>query len=309
MVALVAGLLPAPPARAQEKVTLRLNLKPGQTYTLSQTTHQEINQTIGGNPQTMKQAFTFTYSFKPSKVDPDGTIHGTYKHDAITVKMQGPGGQVDYDSSRDKEPPTNPMAKPFAALVGKELQVVMTPRGEVKELKGADEILAAVLESMGDLPEQVRATAKQQMESQFGEAAMKESFEQMTAIYPKDPVAVGESWDVEHRVTAGMPMVINTTYTLKSLDGGRATLDFKGTAKTDPDAPAGIVPGAKFSLEGTQTGSLALDQATGWIASGTLKQAMDGKMSVDVGGQQVEVPMQIKSDATIGGPNASGEKK
>ena len=299
IVALVAGFAAAP-AAAQEKATLRLNLKPGQTYVTSSTTKQQITQTIAGNAQEMSQTFTFTYSFKPSKVEADGTIRGTYKYDAVAVKMQSPAGPVEYDSARDKAAPANPMAKPFAALVGKELQVAMTPRGEIKEVKGADKILAAVLESMGDLPAPVREMAKGQMEAQFGEAALKENFEQMTAIYPEKPVAVGESWDTEQKITAGMPMTVNTKYTLKSLSGGKATLDVSATMKTDPDAPSGILPGAKFGLEGTQTGSLVVDQATGWIESGAIKQSMDGKMSMDVGGQQMEIPMKIKSDATIG---------
>ena len=302
IIALAAGLLPAVPAGAQEKVTLRLNLKAGQSYAISTTTRQQITQTIAGNAQTLNQTLTFTYSLKPSKVDADGTIHGAYTCDAVAVKMATSAGQVDYDSSRDKAEAVNPMAKPYAAVVGTAVQITITPLGEVKELTGADKVVAAAAEAAAALP-------REQMEAQFGEKAQREGIEQLTRIYPVGPVAVGDSWEVEQKMTAAIAGTSRSTYTLKSLTGGKATLDVKGTATTEADAPTAIVPGGKFDLKGTQTGSLVLDQSTGWIASGSVTSSTEGKLALDVGGQQMEIPMKIKSDITVGRAKAPPAKK
>lgn len=250
-----------------------------------------------------------TFTLKPSKVEPDGTIHGRYTYDAVRLKMDAPGMVVDYDSTNavDGAVPNNPMAQTFAALVGQSLDVVMTPEGRVTDLKGADRLMEAVVNSV-QLPPGARAGLEQQMKSQFGDEALKRQFEQMTAIYPAEPVGVGDAWDVEQRINMGFPMTLKTTYTLKSLSGGKATADLKGTIRTgaaaaaaDGEAPEGDAAAPDPNqpapeLSGTQTGTLVIDQATGWLTSGTGKQDIKGNLTVNAGGQKLVIPMTIKTD-------------
>lgn len=295
------------PAHGQEKTKLRLNLKAGQSYTIAMTMDQKITQTVAGNAQNIAQTIGMTFTLKPSKLDPDGTIHGTYTYDAVRVKMNAPGMVVDYDSATavDGAVPNNPMAQTFAALVGQSLEVVMTPDGRVTDLKGADRLMEAVVNSV-QLPPGARAGLEQQIKSQFGDEALKRQFEQMTAIYPEKPVGVGDAWTVEQRMNMGFPMVLKTAYTLKSLSGGKATADVEGTIETgaaaaaDGEAAEGDAapaPGQPATeLSGTQAGTLVIDQATGWLTSGTMKQDIKGKVTVNAGGQKIEIPMTIKSD-------------
>ena len=299
-VALAAAF--ATPARAQEKATLRLRLKQGQPYSITMTADQKIAQTINGNPQNTTQTMGVTFTLLPSKVEPDGTIHGTYTYDAVRVKMNGPGGAVDYDSAKGGEAPTHPMARVFAALVGQKLDVVMAPDGRVTDLKGGDRLVEAIAKAV-EIPEAARAGFEQQMKAQFGEDALKRNFEQMTAIYPKEPVAVGDTWEAEQRLSLGMPMTVKSTYSLKSLAGGKATVDVRGTMQTDPEAAGGL-PNATFDLKGTQNGTMAIDQATGWILSANLEQDIGGSFTVNAAGQELDVPMTIKSTTTLEAPEA-----
>lgn len=288
-------------ALAAEKTTLRLRLKAGESYTIAMTADQKITQTVGGAVQNIAQTIGTTYTFKTAAVDPDGTIHGTFTYDAVRCKMDGPGMVIDYDSSKvapGAAAPVNPMAKTFAALVGQTLDVVMTPEGRVTELKGADRIMAAVIKAMA-LPEAARAAVEQQLKTQFGDEALKKTFEQITAIYPKDPVELGDTWDAEQHISMGFPMILKTTWTLKSLTGGKATIGAEGTIETGPPAAGAAAPAPgtpTLKLKGTQKGTLLLDQATGWLTSGNIAQAIEGSISVNAGGQELVIPMTIKSD-------------
>jgi hypothetical protein len=295
LVLFVAGPLPA--ARGEEKVLLRLNLEAGQSYTLSWTSRQDMTVTIDGQQQRTSQTLGLTFTLKATKVEADGTIHGTFTYDSVRLASRHPAGDVDYDSADPAAPaPTDPMAKAMAALVGQTLDVVLTPRGAVKDLRGGDKLVRRMLKAM-DLPEAERPAAERQMRAMFGDAALKQNLQRLTEVYPPGPVKVGDTWEVVKEVDAGMPMTVRNTYTLKSLDGGKATLDVKGVTKTNPDVRGPLQ--TRFALEGTQSGSLVLDQETGWFSSGHLTTSLDGQVTSDEDGQKVAVPMKIRSELAI----------
>jgi len=56
-----------------------------------------------------------------------------------------------------------------------------------------------------------------------------------------------------------------------------------------------------YKLEGTQKGTLKIDEATGWFAEGQITQEIEGEMIMTSAGEpdEVSVPMLIKSVITI----------
>jgi Family of unknown function (DUF6263) len=301
LAALLGGCLMAlttTAAAAQQKAKLRLNLKEGQGYSVAMTTEQEIIHVVEGNRQETKETTRYALTLKPVKVEPDGTIHGTYTYDAVRVNLDGALGKVDYDSGRDKAAPAGPVAKGFAALVGQKVDVVISPVGEVKRVTGSEKLVEAMLAAMGPVNAQSREMTERQLTLQFGEEALKDSFGQMSMFFPRNPVALGESWQIERKVY-GVAATLTSRYTLKSVAGGKATLDVKGTLKVDPQAAAREAPHAKLQLKGDQSGTVVLDHATGWVSSGTNRQTVEAKMVMDQGGRKLQVPMTFRWQRTF----------
>ena len=100
-----------------EKVLLRLRLEEGKVYLMRQEVEQHIVQEIQGREMALDQTLGFGFSFKITKVNPDGTMTADAKYESVKFKQKGSGLDVEYDSTKPsgRVPPT---AAGFAALVG-----------------------------------------------------------------------------------------------------------------------------------------------------------------------------------------------
>jgi len=267
-------------ARA-EKVSLRLKLAEGKTYNLKMTAQQKISQTIGGRKVDMDQTLGMGYSFAVTDVDAEGTISAKVTYDSVLFRQKGPTGTVEYDSAHPTET-VNPMAKAFAAQLGQSFTLALTPEGRITKVEGVDKLFAHVLRSM-DIPAGPQRDALEKSpKQQFGDQAMQDSMEQLTAIYPDGPVDVGDSWERKVTMAKGFPMQLENTWQLKSRKDGRATIDVKSKISSNANAdPISMGPvSLKYDFTGDQKGELVLDEATGWTVSAKTTQKLTGKVNV-----------------------------
>lgn len=278
-----------------EKIQLRLNLEEGKSYKARMVTDQQI--TVAGQKQPQSIGFGFTHHVK--EVRDDGTAVVQITYDSVQFKQQGPTGSIEYDSAN---PPANlpAMAKGFAALVGQGFTMEVTPTGKVTKIEGAGEMISNMLKQM-DMPmPSARATLEEKMKEQFGDDALREMMEQMTAIYPGEPVGIGGSWTKRMVVSKGFPIIMDNTWTLKSRQDGVAVVDVQSKVAPNPSAGPMDMGMVKIGhqLSGTQSGTLELDEATGWTLRSTLQQKLAGKMTV-TGGPQGSQTAPISIDSTI----------
>jgi len=109
---------------AQEKLDLKLNLKKGQKFGLKMVTDQKMSQTMMGQQQKMNQMTAIGMSF-------------------------GPMGVMEYDSTKPQQPGAdNPMSAMYKAMVGHSFVMKLTPKGEILEIKGIDEMIAKMIDKM-----------------------------------------------------------------------------------------------------------------------------------------------------------------
>jgi len=209
-------------------------------------------------------------------------------------------GLVKYDSENPPEK-VHPMAAGFAALAGSSFTMKMTALGRVKELAGVSEMLKKIISDLPDGP-QKKIMAKQ-FETQFGDKAIGEMMENMMAYYPDKAVGVGGRWVQTMILSKGFPMTIENTYTLKDRKNGTAILGVASTIKPNKKAEP-LKMGQMtmtYTMTGTQEGTLSMDEATGWIRAGTLKQDIAGEIKLDgIPGadQPMNLPMTVKSEIT-----------
>ena len=302
MIAIVCGLAFATTGIAAEKVDLKLDLKKGQSYPLLATIDSKVVQTMGGQQQTIDQSMAIYYTMKVTDVAADGTMDVTVTYDRVRMNMKNPAGNIEYDSDKTKPEETPMMARGFAGLVGSKLDLKITPKGKVTDVKGADELLKRMIDKM-ELQEPQKSMVETQLKQQFGPEAIRKSFEQMTAFYPEKPVAPGESWTQKVPLAMGFPILTETTYTLKEVKGDAVVIDMKGTVSTDPKQPMKMGPQQMvYDLKGEQTGTITLDKSSGWIQTGKAQQNLDGSVKLQGGGQDLEIPMKIQTDMAFGAP-------
>ncbi|NQT16348.1 MAG: hypothetical protein HQ582_26560 [Planctomycetes bacterium] len=288
-----------------EKIELRLQLKQGETYKLRMSSEQTITQTMGETKQETPQTTGFDLSHLVKEVRDDGTTVLQVTFDALRLKQKGIMGTVDYDSSNP--PPAESldgMVKGLAALVGKGFTVDLTAKGKATNVEGADQLVAALTETIEVPMPALQTVVEEQLKRQFGNEAMKEMMEQMIGVYPDGPAGPGDSWTRKVAVSRGFSAIMNDTWTLKSRQNGVAALDLQSTVEPDPDAGVLDMGLAKvtYELGGTRNGSVELDEATGWVLRSTVQQSLSGELKVEGGpeaGGGMAIPLSIEGTTRV----------
>lgn len=294
----LALALGAADAAAQgDAVRLRMRFDAGHTVTLRMTMDQQIDQTVMGQAQNVEQMTEMLYVVAVEEVDADGNAVIRWTYDELRFEQKSPVGHLTYDSS-DTAAAISPMLAGYKALVGASFWARMTSTGEVVEVWGVEPILQKMLDQMALPPGPQSQQLQQQLRNQFGDEAMKEMLTRMMAVYPSGPVTVGDSWSSRNSVTTGFPITVDATYTLRERRAGMSFVDVVATVESTPGGEGMQMGGAslKFDLSGDQTGTLEIDEASGWVVSGTVLQEFSGQVEVDAGqpaAQSMTFPISI----------------
>ncbi|HUU28119.1 MAG TPA: DUF6263 family protein [archaeon] len=300
----LALVITAPGLKAGEKIELRLRLQKGESYNLRNVLEQAVTQTIGGQKVEKVNTLRMEYRFEVEGLDPDGTASVKTTYQSCAMKMTGPdGGSIEYDSAS----PTavdNPILKIYAALVGKDFRMRITSMGHVREVTGMQAVMKQVLENL-DLPDgPQRDGIESYLKNQFGDQAIKEAMDNMLAVYPDQPVGIGDSWKRRSVISGIYPVIIENTWTLKDHREGRSVIEVNSLIKPDPEAPPMEMGPMKIKPEfsGEMTGTMELDESTGWIKSAKMDQELSGELKMEGNPQQpggMIIPTSIKTVITI----------
>jgi pentatricopeptide repeat protein len=287
-------------AGSGEKIDLKLSLEQGKTYKLRTINDVKMTQTFQGREMEMSQKMTFDFTFEVQAVDDggDATVEVTYH--SIAVEMEGPMGKVEYDSTNPTETET-PMVKGFAALAGQSYTMVISTMGEVKKVEGMKEIMDRMIESL-DLPEEQRKEAiRGQFENMFGDQAAVEMMGQMFVMFPDRPVGVGDAWSKTITMTKGMPMTVEHDWTLKERKDGIAVLADESVIKSNPDAGPMDMGPMKITMDiaGEQSGTVELDESTGWIVGGRMTYRVSGEQKIEGPAEETSQSIPLSMEATI----------
>lgn len=279
---------------AQEKVRLGLHLEAGRSYGLRMVQEQTVSQTYMGEEQEMSQKMGIAYTFDVEQLTEDGTAWVTATYRAVSFRMESPMGIAEFDSEHPSEE-GSPAAQGFGALAGQSIRMQVSAQGRILKIEGVEAVLSRMIEAFGVGDGPGRQELEERLKTQFGQEALMESFGNIMNIYPQIPVAVGESWKQQFSVSQGMPMIFENTWTLRAREGGVATLDLVSEVAPNSEAEAVEMAGMKlrYDMSGRQTGSIDLQESSGWILRGSM--ALDFQGQVEVEGADMRWPMSVKS--------------
>jgi len=180
--------------------------------------------------------------------------------------------------------------------------VTLAPDGKVTAVEGLDAMFAELLRKLELADGPTKAAVQKVLTEQFGQEAMKQNLQSMFAMYPRMPVAVGESWQSRAVVSKGFPVIIEGTYTLRSRADGVARIAVE--ASISPNEAAGPVEVGtgkmSYDLKGTETGTAEVDEATGWTRSLSTEQNVVGSLKFQgSGGADLNNPISIRQKVTL----------
>lgn len=281
--------------------TQKFILEKGKTYAFSST--QKETQTIKNNEG--KSMSGTQESIDERNVTVDNFDNGVYD---LTIHILGKtmksvvdGKTVEIDTK--KPTPKDENLKSIwtinNTLAGSKFTVKMKENGEVISVSGLNDLYAKVEKAITPMIKDAkqRKAFIEQFKQGFNEELIKQEFSEGINILPKKGVKIGESWTKTDNISPDGKIKSSTTYTLAKVENGVVEVTMKGgiPAKSDKQTHEGIT--ATISVEGTQNGSLKLDQNTGWIMNSKLNIKTTNKQTM-TDGKRTESVTQV-SDNTI----------
>jgi Family of unknown function (DUF6263) len=292
-VALFAGLSAGFSGCKSGAVDLQFNPAVGSKYRIEMTTDQNIEQEMQGQKMEVKNLSDYSMLYEINKADGDNKVM-KMTFERMKSVQKAMGREMVMDS--DKIDTTDPGSKIIGAVKGAAFEMVITKKGEVKSINGMDALMQKMINSAGgDLPAEVKAQMAEGIKAMMNDDMLKGLAEQSFKIFPDKAVKPGDSWTSKTETKSFLDMLTETTYTLKKVEKGIATLDIKSTIT--PLAKEKMVQGTKveMSVNGTQTGTMELEVATGMTLSSNIIQKIDSKMKAE----GTEIPIKVNGTTTI----------
>jgi hypothetical protein len=287
--AVLAAVFVCLPSLACAQEPLRWKFNPGDKLNYDMIQDMTIGSTggpLGAQTMTMRQEMDMTWAVEGVNEEGDAVIRQKFERMKIKMTLPPPLGAIEYDSKSGQAPqgPAAMLAPMYKAMTEAEFELTMTSRGEIKDVKIPEQVLAALRNSPG-------AAA-------MGDMATPEGFKKMISqgalVLPEEAPEQGKEWSTKVEVNNPMAgkQVIETTYR------------FEGFTEMEGKQFAKISPELKMQFEGTpqvqmnvseqdSSGEILFNADEGRLDSSNLKQNVT--IDITVGGQM----LQQKIDQTI----------
>ena len=251
-----------------KEVDLKLNLKPGQSVKLRRTQRVDLKgEGFMGISIDYKLELDYTITCK--SVEPDGTMFVEQRWDAARMEGSDRKGDIDWDSTKGRQIVPH-QAKLYSKLVGKAIELEVTPSGEVLEVWGLEVIADALLYREGIRPgnditeEEYQSYQKSKVEEL--ETTLEYGLEPVIDGYPEKPIQPGNTLDKQYTgiITDSPGTGMKLTY--KGLHKQNACFEVTTTVTGSERSPIKTNPSEEERQEKRQgKGEIEVDTQTGLI--------------------------------------------
>jgi hypothetical protein len=285
---------PVPGLRAQEP--LRWKFEPGQklAYNMVQDMTMSTSGPFGQQNVMMNQVMEMTWEVKELNDQGEAVISQKFDRMKMKMTLPPPLGVIEYDSKSEGAPagPAAMFAPMFKALSQAEFELTMTPRGEIKDVKVPEEVIAALKNSPG-------AAA-------MGDLATPDGFKKMISngalVLPENAPQPGDEWStkVELNMPGSGKQIVETTYR------------FEGMKEVDGVQYAAFRPDLKMTFEGNpqmtvkdqeSNGEILFNVEAGRLHSSSLNQKLT---MTQAAGVEAKIDQTIKVTVTPAEEAAGG---
>lgn len=294
--ALALFLLGSVSMAADDAVTLKWEFQKDKTFyeDMKTTTKQTIK--VAGMDITQNSSHTFVFSLTPKEQDSAKNWIIVQKLIAVKMDIEIGGNTTSYDST--KPDASNVLGEFFKALVDSEFKLTISPDLKVVKVEGRDDFVKKLTKATP----QMEAVLTQIL----GDEAIKQMADPAFAAIPTTPVKKGQTWTKDLSLNMGPigSFKTNNTYTYEGKDGklDKIKIDTK-LAYTPPSAQA--VAALPFKIKSATlnsknaSGAVLFDNDKHRMDSSTNKLTLEGKMTVDIGGQETALDLVQDQTTTV----------
>lgn len=246
---------------AQEKVTLRLQLKKNDSYRVTIPLDMPTRVNIKVDEEKMKSLFgdaavsdkSGEDTPKEENVDMNMAMelamifkviaveNNSYKLEAyyeyMETSAEANGEKGGYSTKEKNQQLTKEQEEEFKAVksvVGKKFNITISNTGELKEITGYDKVVSSLGKKKGG---DMFGAQESLLVQQLDESEISTTIRGIFDVLPEKPVIVGDTWTKEYNIEDEMaPYKIQTTYTLKEINADTYKIFSESTLSSDKKA-------------------------------------------------------------------------
>jgi len=269
------------------QTTLQYNLKKGEVFTIKQEALQQITQELNGKTHEITNSIEGILEFRVLEVRDDSyEIAVTFKDLHLYIYSSSEGELLDVDAS--EIPEGDIQSRIFNSMLNVPIRILLDRSGDVLKVSGGDSLVARMANASGVEDHFTLDVMKESLERDFGTEALSNSYEQMTFIYPKVKICVGDSWENEYRGKISS----SNHWTLDGLNGGHTTIHGNATVLMDLQEAT-----ASMSLKGRRKTEVSADTASGFLLAMKVESYSEGFSTIPEMGPE-SIPTTINSTIT-----------
>ena len=257
---------------AQNK--LQLNLQKGVVYSQSMQSKYTTTTTVENEHMDMEVQVSCDISYEVLEVL-DSSYHLEVWYETMSMSIKSPEVSMNFSSELEQE--NDLLSNILGAMVMEPFEVKLNKQGKVLEVKNIENLFNSALDEAGLDPID-RENIKAQLKQSFGDESLKGNIEMITAIFPKNDVAIGDKWSVKSNMKSIIEVGVTTTYELKQVTPEEYII--QGYAKTDTENNLEYIKMrdvyTNYNMSGITVSEFRINRKTGWMNSATMDQEING---------------------------------
>lgn len=279
---------------ADGKYRLVFNPKTGDKYQSTVLTDARVTATqkdkeINNNN---KNEIGLIYEILPLK-DSDRQFKITY--DKIHIVSSDGNSEQEFSSANGANA-FNPIEKALGSIIGQSIIVTLSPKGELKDVSGFNEVADKMIAGFGATDINVKKAVKEKIASFIGNGFLQETIKN-TGLLPDSGVHVGDTWSGTQEQTQILSFKASTSYVLSSVSNNIAKV-ISGSTIDNASVPKEIIgQNVDVKLDGEQNGTYEIDLGTGMVMKQKTNTSIEGEAGVL--GQKVPMRIHITKEVVL----------
>ncbi len=293
---LICATLPALSAN------FNLNLKKGNRFITTISSNQAVIRDIDGQQTQVDISTEMALSFEVAGSDETSYIV-TMRYTHVSLSSRGAGWGYTYNSnpSADTGSSTSKEMNIFyQSLLDQPIKLTLDRQtGTIKTMSGWDTLITLMSNKLKQGTEENRRELADMLVSSIKNGLVNGGPNSLFPPLTGKEIRKGNQWVVQDSLPVLSGLTLRTTYNVTDIFLGSARLSissFLSTASTAAPIQTGTTK-IQYQLNGTQKGTLTVDEKTGWITEAHLNQDLQGTLAmIDMG---ITVPIKLSGQTTV----------
>jgi len=288
-----------------QALVIKLNPELNKTYRFKTLSNQILTQTMGNNEINTYINTIYNTSLKIIEKTNDFFVCEV-KFDSMWVSTRNFAMSVEINSNNPGNIKSSNISDVLSAIIHKycntPLFLKINDKGIILEIINFNVFKNIILKDIDSINQSIQPQVKMQVLNMVDEKQIKNNIEPIFSYIPEKQINnKNESWKkVLNTENNGIKLTSENTYKISNIENKNLILTVEANISSSSDNIT-FLQGNKvqYDLKGISKGNIKVDQNNGFILEQSMKSSIEGSMTVEYGGNNMNIPIRISGETKI----------